>query len=174
MAVQHERGPRNSTLRRQMALYFGKEPGSPPGPSLSPLAPLPPLGLQPHLSPQPPGGHGHGYGHEHGYGHGHMAGAGPALDLALPKAGHGPGHGPARPEPLQLRPPAAALGFAPPPHGLFCDNKHFVLNLDNSYEIWPSLMEVFTPNNPIPASSSEQVEDLRLRVLELALSTSLA
>ncbi|XP_011634330.1 nuclear receptor subfamily 2 group E member 1 [Pogonomyrmex barbatus] len=25
-AVQHERGPRNSTLRRQMALYFNKEP----------------------------------------------------------------------------------------------------------------------------------------------------
>nr|CAD7604930.1 unnamed protein product [Timema genevievae] len=35
-AVQHERGPRNSTLRRQMALYF-KEPGSP---SSSPLGDL--------------------------------------------------------------------------------------------------------------------------------------
>nr|CAD7461501.1 unnamed protein product [Timema tahoe] len=42
-AVQHERGPRNSTLRRQMALYF-KEPGSP---SSSPLGDLS-SGLRPH------------------------------------------------------------------------------------------------------------------------------
>nr|CAD7425407.1 unnamed protein product [Timema monikensis] len=42
-AVQHERGPRNSTLRRQMALFF-KEPGSP---SSSPLGDLS-SGLRPH------------------------------------------------------------------------------------------------------------------------------
>nr|CAD7396944.1 unnamed protein product [Timema poppensis] len=42
-AVQHERGPRNSTLRRQMALYF-KEPGSP---SSSPLGDFS-SGLRPH------------------------------------------------------------------------------------------------------------------------------
>ncbi|XP_065223778.1 nuclear receptor subfamily 2 group E member 1 isoform X2 [Planococcus citri] len=34
-AVQHERGPRNSTLQRQMALYF-KEPSSDTAPSISP------------------------------------------------------------------------------------------------------------------------------------------
>ncbi|XP_068082025.1 nuclear receptor subfamily 2 group E member 1 [Anabrus simplex] len=40
-AVQHERGPRNSTLRRQMALFF-KEPGSPTPPSVSPLSSMHP------------------------------------------------------------------------------------------------------------------------------------
>nr|XP_018897069.1 PREDICTED: nuclear receptor subfamily 2 group E member 1 [Bemisia tabaci] len=37
-AVQHERGPRNSTLRRQMALYFQDSEPSPPIPSVLDLA----------------------------------------------------------------------------------------------------------------------------------------
>ncbi|XP_046675137.1 nuclear receptor subfamily 2 group E member 1-like [Homalodisca vitripennis] len=40
-AVQHERGPRNSTLRRQMALFFkDSEPGSGPPPALPPVLDL--------------------------------------------------------------------------------------------------------------------------------------
>ena len=61
-AVQHERGPRNSTLRRQMALFY-KEPNSPPPADLAGalgVASVPPL-----LQPPPP----------------HP----PVLDLALPK-----------------------------------------------------------------------------------------
>lgn len=37
-AVQHERGPRNSTLRRQMALYFKDSEPGPPGPPVLDLA----------------------------------------------------------------------------------------------------------------------------------------
>jgi len=61
-AVQHERGPRNSTLRRQMALFY-KEPNSPPPADLAGalgVASVPSL-----LQPQPP----------------HPS----VLDLALPK-----------------------------------------------------------------------------------------
>jgi len=61
-AVQHERGPRNSTLRRQMALFY-KEPNSPPPADLAGalgVASVPPL-----LQPPPP----------------HPS----VLDLALPK-----------------------------------------------------------------------------------------
>ena len=61
-AVQHERGPRNSTLRRQLALFY-KEPNSPPPTDLAGalgVASVPPL-----LQPPPP----------------HP----PVLDLALPK-----------------------------------------------------------------------------------------
>ncbi|KAG7164688.1 Nuclear receptor subfamily 2 group E member 1-like 2 [Homarus americanus] len=42
MAVQHERGPRNSTLRRQMSLYFkDPSPDSPPTRQRSPTPPEP-------------------------------------------------------------------------------------------------------------------------------------
>lgn len=61
-AVQHERGPRNSTLRRQMALFY-KEPNSPPPADLAGalgVASVPTL-----LQPPPP----------------HQS----VLDLALPK-----------------------------------------------------------------------------------------
>ena len=61
-AVQHERGPRNSTLRRQMALFY-KEPNSPPPADLAGalgVASVPAL-----LQPPPP----------------HPS----VLDLALPK-----------------------------------------------------------------------------------------
>ncbi|XP_023728020.1 nuclear receptor subfamily 2 group E member 1 [Cryptotermes secundus] len=50
-AVQHERGPRNSTLRRQMALFY-KEPNSPPPGDLAGglgVASVPPL-----IHPAPP------------------------------------------------------------------------------------------------------------------------
>ncbi|XP_076063383.1 nuclear receptor subfamily 2 group E member tailless [Oratosquilla oratoria] len=51
-AVQHERGPRNSTLRRQMSLYFkdstGESPPPPPAPPILPSGPvLPPLFTSP-------------------------------------------------------------------------------------------------------------------------------
>ena len=65
-AVQHERGPRNSTLRRQMSLYF-KDQTSPPPPVTSPtnlpfstsalLAPppiTPPQYVTPLTRPSPP------------------------------------------------------------------------------------------------------------------------
>ncbi|XP_015116202.1 nuclear receptor subfamily 2 group E member 1 [Diachasma alloeum] len=61
-AVQHERGPRNSTLRRQMALYF-KEPemmGSmvpPPAGALDLALPKPPS--EPRVSVAPPPTHHH-------------------------------------------------------------------------------------------------------------------
>ena len=37
-AVQHERGPRNSTLRRQMSLYFKDQASPPPPPAPMPSA----------------------------------------------------------------------------------------------------------------------------------------
>ncbi|XP_069705499.1 nuclear receptor subfamily 2 group E member 1 [Periplaneta americana] len=61
-AVQHERGPRNSTLRRQMALFY-KEPNSPPPGELT--GSLGVASVSPLLQPPPP----------------HP----PVLDLALPK-----------------------------------------------------------------------------------------
>lgn len=52
--MQHERGPRNSTLRRQMALYFKENSlavGAPSNPTTFPvMRPLTDL----HFSPQPP------------------------------------------------------------------------------------------------------------------------
>ncbi|KAF4526609.1 hypothetical protein B566_EDAN006424 [Ephemera danica] len=64
-AVQHERGPRNSTLRRQMCLYFkdsNSPPATPGSPPMQPAAlpPLPPTPTAPSTSvldlalPKPP------------------------------------------------------------------------------------------------------------------------
>lgn len=53
-AVQHERGPRNSTLRRQMALYFKENSlsvGAPSNPTAFPPVMRPLTDL--HFSPQP-------------------------------------------------------------------------------------------------------------------------
>ena len=58
-AVQHERGPRNSTLRRQMSLYF-RDQSSPPPTSLAPPTSMPalipnfPNTSSPLLAPHPP------------------------------------------------------------------------------------------------------------------------
>jgi len=61
-AVQHERGPRNATLRRQMSLYFKERPADAPGapsdgatspPGATPGAGFP-LGRSPPLPPPPP------------------------------------------------------------------------------------------------------------------------
>lgn len=54
LAVQHERGPRNSTLRRQMALYFNRDSNDSMmshnnGPILDLAVPRP--GLSPQHSP---------------------------------------------------------------------------------------------------------------------------
>lgn len=68
-AVQHERGPRNSTLRRQMALYFKdtETPNMPPldlalpkvtsSTSSPPRTMPPPHPMQHHPSPPPPPHH---------------------------------------------------------------------------------------------------------------------
>ncbi|KAK3907308.1 Protein tailless [Frankliniella fusca] len=107
-AVQHERGPRNSTLRRQMAMYL--KDAMPAHhhphhhlqllPPLGPPLPLPPAHLlqQPAPQPSPPSP---------------LGSPRPALNLALPKlsprsedtSGTGSSHGSSPPPP----PPAPAL-----------------------------------------------------------------
>ncbi|XP_017487020.1 PREDICTED: protein tailless [Rhagoletis zephyria] len=99
-AVQHERGPRNSTLRRQMALYKEAVLGSSDVPpellmnhSLFSGFPVPPMLIPGMQAPQHPHPHAHPHPHPNPHPHPHAGLANPfqppvVLDLSVSRVPH--------------------------------------------------------------------------------------